>query len=93
MAKRKGDASQGKQPHRTRAVTKQSPAAGGRDSIYQVKISLTGIKPPIWRRVQVKDCTLAVLHDILQTCMGWEDYHLHVFEIGGEQFGLPEQWQ
>jgi hypothetical protein len=92
MAKRKVDASQAKQPGRTRAVSKQRPAAGGRNSVYQVKITLNGIKPPIWRRVQVKDCTLAALHDIIQTCMSWDDYHLHVFEIGGEQFGLPDQW-
>jgi hypothetical protein len=61
-------------------------------SIYQVKITLNGIKPPIWRRVQIKDGSLAELHEIIQTCMSWEDYHLHVFAIGGEQFGLPEQW-
>jgi hypothetical protein len=93
MAKRKVNTSPAKQPGRSRAVSKRSPAVSGRDSVYQVKITLNGIKPPIWRRVQVKDCTLAKLHDLIQTCMGWDDYHLHVFAIGGEQYGLPEQWK
>src|SRR2546421_11391990 len=63
------------------------------DVIYQLKITLRDTKPPIWRRVQVKDCTLAKLHDIIQTCMGWDDYHLHQFKISGERYGDPAQWQ
>jgi Plasmid pRiA4b ORF-3-like protein len=43
--------------------------------VYQLKITLRDIKPPIWRRVQVKDCTLNQLHDIIQTCMGWDVRH------------------
>src|SRR3954451_3188861 len=58
--------------------------------VYQLKITLRDIKPPIWRRVQVKDCTLNQLHDIIQTCMGWDGYHLHAFEIGGKQYGEPD---
>jgi hypothetical protein len=58
--------------------------------IYQLKITLKDIRPPIWRRVQVKDCTLAKLHDIIQTCMGWDDYHLHGFEVGGEHYTAPD---
>jgi hypothetical protein len=59
-------------------------------SIYQLKVALRDIRPPVWRRVQVKDCTLAKLHDVIQTCMGWDGYHLHAFEIGGEQYGEPD---
>jgi hypothetical protein len=61
--------------------------------VYQLKMTLQHIKPPVWRRVQVKDCTLAKLHDIIQTCMGWDDYHLHEFNIGDERYANPEQWQ
>ena len=93
MAKRKVNVSRAKHPGRTRAVSKRRPAVSGRDGVYQVKITLNGVKPPIWRRVQIEDGTLAELHDVIQTCMGWDDYHLHAFAIGGEQFGLPEQWQ
>jgi Plasmid pRiA4b ORF-3-like protein len=58
--------------------------------VYQLKITLRDIKPPIWRRVQVEDCSLSELHDIIQTCMGWDGYHLHAFEIGGEQYSEPD---
>jgi hypothetical protein len=58
--------------------------------VYQLKITLRDIKPPIWRRVQVKDCSLAKLHEVIQVCMGWDGYHLHSFEIGGEQYSEPD---
>lgn len=59
-------------------------------SAYQLKVALKGISPPIWRRFQVTDdVTLLKLHRILQAIMGWEDYHLHVFEIGGVSYSMP----
>jgi hypothetical protein len=64
--------------------------AKGPGVVYQLKITLRDIKPPVWRRVQIKDCTLSQLHDIIQTCMGWDGYHLHSFEIGGEQYSEPD---
>ena len=33
------------------------------DILYQLKITLLGIEPPIWRRIQVQDCTLDRLHE------------------------------
>jgi hypothetical protein len=60
--------------------------------IYQIKITLRDSKPPIWRRVLVPaDVSLARLHDIIQTVMGWADYHLHVFTIDGVEYGDPVQ--
>lgn len=53
----------------------------------QLKISLAGLRPPIWRRVQVRDCSLTRLHEIIQLVMGWHFSHLWAFEIGGEQYG------
>jgi hypothetical protein len=93
MAEHKVNPKPGKKPGPKRAVSKQRSAGGGADCVYQVKITLNGIKPPIWRRVQVLDDSLADLHNVIQTCMGWEDYHLHVFVIGGQHYGLPDQWQ
>jgi hypothetical protein len=59
--------------------------------VFQLKITLNGAKPPIWRRVQTKDCTLARLHDVIQLAMGWQFCHLHTFEIGGESYSThPE---
>jgi hypothetical protein len=85
----------------SRAVTRQRPkrktatVAGKsvRSIVYQLKITLNDIRPAIWRRLQTKDCTLGRLHDIIQAIMGWEDAHLHEFEIGQQRYGLPEQWK
>lgn len=58
--------------------------------IYQVKVTLKGSKPPIWRRFLVADnITLRMMHDILQVVMGWEDYHLHMFTVYGGCYGDP----
>lgn len=59
------------------------------DLLYQFKITLVNIKPPIWRRIQIPDCTLAGLHDYIQAAFGWTDSHLHQFEIDGEFYGPP----
>lgn len=60
-------------------------------SVYQLKITLKEIKPPIWRRVLVEsDITLYDLHQVIQQSMGWDDYHLHEFRIAGEHFGAPD---
>ncbi len=65
-------------------------ASGESAQIYEIKITLKGLKPTIWRRVRVRsDITLAALHDVIQTTMGWTDSHLHAFEIGGERFANP----
>jgi hypothetical protein len=59
--------------------------------IYQLKITLRGSRPPIWRRVQVSsDVTLAKLHKIIQVAMGWGEEHLHVFDVGGISYGEPD---
>src|SRR3954453_16966688 len=39
--------------------------------VYQFKITLLDSKPRIWRRIQVRDCTLDKLHEHIQTAMGW----------------------
>jgi len=58
------------------------------NSVYTLKVTLRGVKPPIWRRLQVADTTtMAQLHKIIQGLMGWEDAHLHQFKIGTEVYG------
>ena len=88
MSRRRRRESRGPRPSGRR--TRRQTGAG---VVYQLKVTLDGVRPPIWRRVLVKDCTLAVLHDVIQIGMGWGGYHLHVFEIGDEQYGAPDQWQ
>jgi hypothetical protein len=59
--------------------------------IYQIKVTLLGTSPPIWRRLLVPaDLTLAQLHDVLQAAMGWEDCHMHEFLVGQRRFGMPD---
>ena len=58
--------------------------------VYQIKVTLKGSRPPIWRRIQViSDTTLAQLHRLLQCVMGWEDAHLSQFVISGIMYGDP----
>lgn len=63
------------------------PASEG---LYQFKITLLESQPLIWRRIQVKNCTLDKLHEHIQAAMGWTNSHLHQFEIDGERYGDPE---
>jgi hypothetical protein len=59
--------------------------------VFQLKVTLLGSKPPIWRRIQVRgSTTLPKLHDILQAVMGWYDAHLHAFTAYGVEFGVPD---
>jgi hypothetical protein len=58
-------------------------------SIYQLKITLKDVRPPIWRRVQVpSDVTLGYLHWVIQFSMGWTNSHLHSFSIQGVEYGM-----
>ena len=66
-------------------------------SIYELKITLRGTRPPIWRRLRVKsDVTLFKFHSILQFVMGWMDGHMHQFIAKNKVYGrvdleLPER--
>ena len=77
------------------ALEESEPIRPGRkpaektDRIYQLKVTLKDIKPPVWRRVQVPDCTLGDLHEVIQIAMGWTDSHLHQFVVRGTSYGPP----
>jgi hypothetical protein len=59
--------------------------------IYQLRMSLQEVTPAVWRRVLVPGgYTLDRVHRVIQYAMGWQDAHLHSFEIGGEQYGEPD---
>ena len=69
----------------------KSAVAPVRDAVYQVKVSLHGAKPPIWRRLRLPaSTTLAQLHQVIQVAFGWEDAHLHAFEVGGRRYSRPD---
>lgn len=73
----------------------RSPAAAraqGSDAVYQIKVSLHSIRPPIWRRLRLPaDTSLDALHEVLQVAFGWDDDHLHAFEVGKRRFGPQDR--
>lgn len=59
--------------------------------VIQLKIQLADIEPEIWRRIVVpSSLTLTELHAVIQGAMGWRDCHLHMFEIAGKRYEIPE---
>jgi len=61
---------------------------------YQVKVTLLGVRPPVWRRIQVRsDITLGDFHEILQAVMGWTDCHMHQFNVHGLRHAVQRPWQ
>jgi hypothetical protein len=62
-------------------------------TIYEIKITLNGSKPAIWRRIQVSaDVALFKLHRIIQETMGWTDSHLHQFVIGNVTYKIRDPY-
>jgi hypothetical protein len=59
--------------------------------VFQLKVTLTGSRPPIWRRLLVPtDFSLGDLHAVLQVSFGWADEHLHHFVVNGKMYGTPD---
>jgi hypothetical protein len=56
--------------------------------VFQFKIVLLEVSPSVWRRIQVHDGSLSDLHEHIQAAFGWEDDHMHQFEIDGERYGM-----
>lgn len=71
------------------AARKTAEAGTGQSgAALQLKVTLAGSKPPIWRRLTMPESiTLARLHELIQIAFGWTDSHLHLFEIDGEEYG------
>lgn len=82
------------------ALTRRETSSSGMMAtaqVYQFKLVLVGVAPPVWRRIQVPETySFWDLHVALQDAMGWLDYHLHVFRVTGpgagevEQIGIPD---
>jgi len=59
--------------------------------IYQLKITLRGSKPPIWRRILVPGrSTLPDLNLMIQAAMGWGNCHLHSFTIDDVDYAMTD---
>jgi hypothetical protein len=63
-------------------------------NVHQLKVSLRSVKPPVWRRIVVQpDTTLGELASILEAAVGWLGVHLHLFDVGGTWYGVPDpEW-
>ena len=59
-------------------------------AVYQMKVTLVGVAPPVWRRFQVdSEMTFYELHRALQIVMGWRNYHLYLFNVNGVELSDP----
>ena len=69
-------------------MAKKKPATPKTATVHRLKITLDWLKPAIWRRVELPDCTLWDLHAVIQLCMPWTNSHLWEFEISRtERYG------
>lgn len=58
------------------------------EKLVQLKIVLKHTKPPIWRRIVVKNSiTFFELHLVIQCAMGWENCHLYEFIVDQYRIG------
>ncbi|WP_231603546.1 plasmid pRiA4b ORF-3 family protein [Neorhodopirellula pilleata] len=69
--------------------TELAQQSGSGQTVYQFKISLRGIKPPIWRSIETLDVTLSKFHEAIQTAIGWTNSHLHAFVVGQVRYTDP----
>lgn len=57
--------------------------------MHELKVTLRGVYPPIWRRLQVpSEMSLADLHRVLQVAFEWSDERRHRFTLVGR--GIDE---
>ncbi|MEU8683471.1 plasmid pRiA4b ORF-3 family protein [Streptomyces sp. NPDC048611] len=60
-------------------------------SVHKIKVTLSGSKPPIWRRLEVPSgITLQQLHHVIQAAFGWEDYHMWAFGTPQGRYGIAD---
>ena len=61
--------------------------------MYQLKITINGITPLIWRRLLVSEnITLYKLHHIIQETFGWTNSHLYFFGRIESKIGDVQLW-
>lgn len=84
-------------PHARGAAADAIEPAGATLRALQLKITLDGVSPAIWRRILLPATfTFWHLHVAIQDAMGWEDRHLHQFTVPDYEgqveyrIGIPE---
>ena len=72
-----------------RPLAKVIPLFSSKASGFELEVTLRGVKPVVWRRLRVSaSLSLRELHHVLQIALGWDDKHLHQFDIDGETYGM-----
>ena len=67
------------------------PYPEGTKTVHRLKITLRGVKPPVWRRIEVASATtLGELSPMLEGVMGWYGGHLHAFDVDGTDYSPPD---
>jgi hypothetical protein len=65
-----------------------------RQAVYRIRVSVCRSKPDIWRSLEVSNCSLAVLHQLIQAAIGWSGTPRYLFRAGGQSYGvLPPRMQ
>jgi hypothetical protein len=55
---------------------------------FDLRLDLSNVTPQVWRVLRVPaDLRLDDLHHAIQTVMGWDDFHPHLFEVGESEYG------
>jgi hypothetical protein len=59
------------------------------DPVFQVRITLRDVDdPPVWRQVLIPAAyPLSRVHRVIQAAMGWDNSHMHAFQIGKISYG------
>ncbi|MFB3906118.1 MAG: plasmid pRiA4b ORF-3 family protein [Acidobacteriota bacterium] len=71
---------------RRRVIERLEPAESEE---LQLKVTLRGIDPPVWRRLVVSaDAGLFDLHMAIQIAFGWQAEQDHWFEVGEKKYGI-----
>ncbi|MFI6086176.1 plasmid pRiA4b ORF-3 family protein [Streptomyces sp. NPDC051217] len=71
--------------------TSRSRTAPGK-VVHKIKVTLSGSRPPIWRRLEMSSgTTLQQLHHLIQAAFGWEDCHMWAFETSQDRYGVADR--
>lgn len=61
-------------------------------TVHTLRVSLRDVTPEVWRHVRVRsDLPLPKFSQVLEQVMGWYGHHLHLFDVRGLQFGVPDE--
>ena len=66
--------------------------AAASSTVHRLKVTLRRVRPPVWRRIEVRSTTnLYQLSAELEAAMSWDGGHLHSFDVAGEIYQLPSE--